>query len=115
MIASLLRQTLSARVRIACTSARCKSTVRRWIASPSLNGPTMRAFEQEIVGNDEWLGRVLRYRRNAQGHNLRVVISPRASIKGARMLAAGFDQEEVETMLIFKGCDAATIAKIKGE
>jgi hypothetical protein len=80
-----------------------------------LEWPYDEAFEQEIVGNDEWLGRVLRYRRNAQGHNLRVVISPRASIKGARMLAAGFEQDEVETMLIFKGCDAATIAKIKGE
>lgn len=80
-----------------------------------LEWPYDEAFEQEIVGNDEWLGRVLRYRRNVEGHNLRVVISPRASIKGARMLAAGFEQDEVETMLIFKGCDAATVAKIKGE
>jgi cobaltochelatase CobS len=80
-----------------------------------LEWPYDEVFEQQIVGNDEWLGRVLRYRRNVEGHNLRVVISPRASIKGARMLAAGFEQEEVETMLIFKGCDAATIAKIKGE
>ena len=80
-----------------------------------LEWPYDEAFEREIVGNDEWLGRVLRYRRNVEGHNLRVVISPRASIKGARMLAAGFEQDEVETMLIFKGCDAATIAKIKGE
>lgn len=72
-------------------------------------------FEAALCGNSEWLQTVLRYRANAQANNLRVVISPRASIKGARMLAGGFEQSEVEAILIFKGCDAATVRKIKGE
>jgi KaiC/GvpD/RAD55 family RecA-like ATPase len=80
-----------------------------------LEWPYDEAFERTMAKNDQWVDTVIRYRKNAKENNARVVISPRASIKGARMLAAGFEQEEVETMLIFKGCDALTIAKIKGE
>jgi cobaltochelatase CobS len=71
-------------------------------------------FEREIAGNDAWVATVQGYRRNAEANSVRTVISPRASIKGARLLAAGFTQSEVEDLLIFRGCDEATIAKIKG-
>lgn len=73
------------------------------------------ALELEICGNADWFRVVQGYRMNAEKHGLKVVISPRASINGAQLLAAGMDQEKVEKMLIFKGLDQQTINKIKGE
>lgn len=72
-------------------------------------------FEYALAGNDAWVQTVLSYRKNAAENKVRVVISPRASIKGARMLAAGIAQERVEQLLIFKGCDEATVNKLKGQ
>ena len=73
------------------------------------------ALELEICGNADWFRVVQGYRMNAEKHGLKVVISPRASINGAQLLAAGMQQDKVEKMLIFKGLDKQTINKIKGE
>jgi len=72
-------------------------------------------LEADLVGKEwiAWHHRILEYRRNAENHGLKVVISPRASINGAKLLAAGMKQDKVEKMLIFKGLDAQTVAKIK--
>ena len=52
-----------------------------------------------------WVDRVQALRKAAERNtSLKVVISPRASILGAKLLTRGyFTQNEVETMLIFKG------------
>ena len=59
-------------------------------------------FERHIAGNDAWVTRVQTLRANARRKGLRVVISPRASIKGARKLAAGWPQAEVEALYVRK-------------
>lgn len=64
------------------------------------------ALERALAGNDSWVDRVQALRRAAQHEKARIIISPRASIYGARMLAGGeFTTEEAEDILIWKGCD----------
>lgn len=51
-------------------------------------------LERAIAGNDKWTGHVTALRHAARAHGLKVVISPRASIDGARALAAGLTWDE---------------------
>jgi hypothetical protein len=48
------------------------------------------------------------------GGAIRHVVSPRASIFGCKMINGGFAIEDVMKMLVWKGLDAATIAKLGG-
>jgi hypothetical protein len=63
-------------------------------------------LERAITGNDEWCARVQALRAGAVKEKARVVISPRASIYGARLLAAGMRERDVEQLTIWKGIDA---------
>ena len=71
----------------------------------------------EISGNhstaQDWINYVQSARESAQANRIRVVITPRASIQGAKMLAAGIDRETVETAWLWGGMDAATKSKIQ--
>ena len=59
-------------------------------------------LEQKITDNDSWLDLVRRCRINAE-HGLEgVVITPRASYKGATLLKAGLDIDKVIQMVIVK-------------
>lgn len=61
-----------------------------------------------------WVLEVQRLRKNARFANLRVVISPRATLKGAQLLDMGMPQEKVEKMTVFKGMDEETVKKVRG-
>ena len=50
-----------------------------------------------------WVDHIQKLRRSAWDLRERVVISPRASIKGAKLLLSGFTRDEVENMLVWKG------------
>lgn len=63
-------------------------------------------FERKLANNDSWVDRVQGLRARAQAADMRVVISPRDSINGARMLAAGIPQDEVENEVIYRGLTA---------
>ena len=64
------------------------------------------ALERKLAGNDAWVDRVQSLRRAAQEEKARIIISPRASIYGAKMLESGkFTTSEVEDCLIWKGAD----------
>lgn len=56
------------------------------------------SLERHIAGNDEWTSYVQTARAKATAKGLKVVISPRASIFGARLLAAGMKRDDVITM-----------------
>jgi len=71
------------------------------------------ALEREIGGNAAWTKYVQAVRRTAAELQLRVVISPRASIYGARMLSAGMQWNTVADSLLFAGMDSETVEKIK--
>ncbi len=62
-------------------------------------------LEVILSGNAKWAERVQELRAAALEEKARVIISPRATIYGAKLLAAGWKQEEVEQGLIWKGMD----------
>jgi cobaltochelatase CobS len=61
------------------------------------------ALELAIAGNDDWTRHVQKVRRAVERENVRHIVSPRASIFGAKMLAAGLDRKQVEEACIWKG------------
>jgi cobaltochelatase CobS len=62
-------------------------------------------LETALSGNIDWAKRVQELRAAAFAEKARIVISPRASIYGAKLLAAGWTREVVEERLIWKGID----------
>ena len=69
-------------------------------------------MEREIAGNDAWVEKVQKYRKRANDLKMRVVISPRASIYGARLLASGMKERQVEELVLWKGVSAEIRSKI---
>ena len=66
------------------------------------------SLEREITGNDEWVSKVQRIRSAVNELGIRHVVSPRASINGSKLLQAGFDEERVLEMVVFKGLDESS-------
>lgn len=62
-------------------------------------------LEMILSGNKNWATRVQRLRAAALKEKARIVISPRATINGAKLLSAGWRQDIVEQRLIWKGID----------
>ncbi len=62
-------------------------------------------LEAKIAGNLQWVRRVQSLRRAAGLEKARMVISPRASIHGSKLLAAGWQQSIVEARTIWKDTD----------
>lgn len=75
---------------------------------------TLGALSENVALAKEWLTSVRRWRKNAADKGLQVIISPRASIEGARLLGVGFGMATVAEMKVWKGMDASTRAKCEG-
>jgi hypothetical protein len=60
----------------------------------------------------QWIGRVRKVRSAVSELKVRHVVSPRATVNGSKLLAAGFTWEEAEEAVIWKGLDADTRAKV---
>jgi len=60
----------------------------------------------------QWLEEVRRTRERVAAAEINVVISPRAAIDGAKLLAAGMDYEAVREARLLGNLDAATRAKL---
>lgn len=60
-------------------------------------------LELALSGNPDWVARVQKIRKVVYDLKEKVIVSPRASIRGARLLAAGFLQSDVEDMVVWKG------------
>jgi SpoVK/Ycf46/Vps4 family AAA+-type ATPase len=73
------------------------------------------ALENAIAGNADWVSYVQSCRRVARSRGLRVVISPRASIFGSKLLAAGMARERVAELAIRKGMNAEHWQTIQSE
>jgi MoxR-like ATPase len=63
-------------------------------------------------GNAAWAKRVQRIRAATASLKARVLVTPRASIEGAKLLNAGFSRSQVEDMTVFNATDAETKRKI---
>lgn len=70
-------------------------------------------LEIALAGNKLWAKKVQEYRKNAAEFST-VLITPRASINGAKLLASGISQKKVETMVLWSGVSDSLIKKIKG-
>lgn len=70
-------------------------------------------LERALYGNSPWLQRVHKVRAAVQSLSIRHVVSMRAIEQGTKLLAAGLSQDRTEELALWKGLDAATVAKIK--
>lgn len=70
-------------------------------------------MEKVLCGNLAWAERVQKLRKAAAEEKARMVISPRASIHGAKMLAVGWSKQIVEDRIIWKGTDAELRKRIE--
>lgn len=61
------------------------------------------ALEHALAGDMDWSTYVQRVRKSVLAQQIRHIVSPRASIIGARMLANGMDRKVVENATIWKG------------
>jgi hypothetical protein len=59
-----------------------------------------------------WLTHVQMMRDKIEKAKLRHIVSPRATVTGAKLLAAGWPWREVEDAVLFKGLDADSRAKL---
>jgi cobaltochelatase CobS len=89
---------------------------RMYVGSNQLDASTLDRFvffnfeyderlEVLASGNAKWVGRVQKLRHAAFHEKARIVISPRASIFGAKLLSIGWKQDVVERRVIWKGID----------
>lgn len=69
-------------------------------------------LERALAGNTDWARKVQRIRREISKQQLRHIVSPRASIQGARLLAAGFSIDEVLESTVWKGLDKDSKARV---
>ena len=59
-----------------------------------------------------WLNIVRTARRNVDANGLKVIVSPRASIGGAKLLAGGFTWQDVIDMRLLKGVKPDIVSKV---
>lgn len=69
-------------------------------------------LELTLAGNPEWTQWVQKVRRAVEAEKVRHVVSPRASIAGAKLLAAGEERSIVEEACVWKGLDEATRRRV---
>lgn len=69
-------------------------------------------LEEQLTCNPQWIAIIKQMRKNIEKQGLKMIISPRASMNGADLLDAGFKIEDVIDMVIMKGADADTKAKV---
>jgi MoxR-like ATPase len=69
-------------------------------------------LELTLAGNLEWTKFVQRVRYAVEREKVRHIVSPRASIAGAKLLAAGMERAKVEEACVWKGMDAQTRTRV---
>jgi len=63
-------------------------------------------LERALCGNPDWVKFVQAVRANILRHGLKVIVSPRATFNGEKLLAAGIEREEVIRSCVQKGMAA---------
>lgn len=71
------------------------------------------SLERKLSGNPDWCARVQKARAQARQAGLKVVISPRASINGAALIANGMTEAEAASVTYLKGLTPAQVAQIE--
>jgi len=72
-------------------------------------------LERAMVPNADWTARVQGVRQRAAERGIKgYMVTPRASVYGAALLAAGLDRDTVEILTLRKGLDADTWNAVRG-
>jgi hypothetical protein len=69
-------------------------------------------LERELAGNQDWSEYVQKVRRFIDVMKIRHIVSPRASIYGAKLLSNGVSREVVEQTVLWKGLDNTSKNKV---
>ena len=78
-----------------------------------IDWPYDTVLERQMSSNDQWLAFVQSARAAVEKINLRHVVSPRATLYGQTLLAAGLPRDDVEAMTVWRGLSPADIARVK--
>ena len=78
-----------------------------------IDWPYDTVLERQMSSNDQWLSFVQSARAAVEKINLRHVVSPRATLYGQALLAAGEPRDDVEAMTVWRGLSPADIARVK--
>jgi len=70
-------------------------------------------LERKLACDDNWVNFVQKVRQIVEELRIRHIVSPRASIFGAKLLAQNIEKSFVENITLWKGLDNATVNKIK--
>lgn len=72
-------------------------------------------LESDLVGNDyaDWAKFVQSCRAAVERLGLKMLMTPRQTLQGAALLAAGFERREVEDMVLFAGLPADAVGRIR--
>ena len=66
-------------------------------------------LERAVAGNDAWVTRVQQARKQAAAAGIKVLITPRASIDGSKLISAGFTPDETAAMTYLAGLTPAQV------
>jgi cobaltochelatase CobS len=70
-------------------------------------------LERDMVGNHGWSRFIQRVRAAVQKEGIKVLVTPRHTLQGVALLAAGLKREDVESYTVFAGLDADTVARLR--
>ena len=70
-------------------------------------------LELAISPNDAWTRHVQAFRRAVRELKLRHVVSPRASIKGGKLLSAGLEWDRVEQLVLIRNLSPLDVEKVR--
>jgi len=73
------------------------------------------SLELALAGNADWTRHVQSVRKAIVSTGVRHIVSPRASINGAKLLAAGWAQAEVEEAVVWKGLDDQNRSRVQAK
>ena len=110
---------------IACGNTYGRGASRQYVGANELDASTLDRFdvlewdvddklEMDIATDKEWCQLVQACReavRSFEG-TIQLIVSMRATLRGEKLLAAGFEHREVFEMLVYKGLDANSKEKV---
>lgn len=78
----------------------------------SMEAGVVNDISKDALAGREWLNLISRVRANVANYGLKVIVSPRSSINGARLLNAGFTYQQCVPMTFGSGVKPETLSKM---
>lgn len=109
---------------VACANTYGRGASRTYVGRNQLDAATLDRFpvidwpyddelESALSPSLPWTAKVQRWRHAAEQEQARVIISPRASIMGGKLLAAGMDESTVAELVVWKGIEPGLRGRIE--